>query len=67
MEMGTYPLWLTEDAATDLLFHDVPNGFLAISGHKERAVLMPSLKDYPNRDRKGLQLYHASSLYPRRL
>ncbi|MBC6436442.1 type 1 glutamine amidotransferase [Nostoc sp. HG1] len=41
MEMGTYPLWLTENAASDLLFHDVPNGFLAISGHKERAVSMP--------------------------
>ena len=41
MEMGTYPIWLTENAASDLLFHDVPNGFLAISGHKERAISMP--------------------------
>ncbi|HEY9616639.1 MAG TPA: type 1 glutamine amidotransferase, partial [Microcoleaceae cyanobacterium] len=41
MEMGTYPLWLTEAAATDLLFHDVPNGFWAVSGHKERAVSLP--------------------------
>lgn len=41
MEMGTYPLWLTQAAADDLLFHDVPNGFWAVSGHKERAVMMP--------------------------
>ncbi|MGI0485628.1 type 1 glutamine amidotransferase [Pantanalinema rosaneae CENA516] len=41
MEMGTYPLWLTEAAATDQLFHDVPNGFWAVSGHKERAVSLP--------------------------
>ncbi len=41
MEMGTYPLWLTEAAAHDRLFHDVPNGFWAVSGHKERAIVMP--------------------------
>lgn len=41
MEMGTYPLWLTEAAATDPLFHDLPNGFWAVSGHKERAIAMP--------------------------
>jgi GMP synthase (glutamine-hydrolysing) len=41
MEMGTYPLWLTEAAADDLLLHDVPNGFWAVSGHKERAVTLP--------------------------
>jgi GMP synthase (glutamine-hydrolysing) len=41
MEMGTYPLWLTEAAADDVLFHDVPNGFWAVSGHKERAVALP--------------------------
>ncbi|MBF2028739.1 MAG: type 1 glutamine amidotransferase [Oscillatoriales cyanobacterium C42_A2020_001] len=41
MEMGTYPLWLTDAAAEDLLFHDVPNGFWAVSGHKERAITMP--------------------------
>lgn len=41
MEMGTYPLWLTEAAQEDVLFHDVPNGFWAVSGHKERAVTMP--------------------------
>lgn len=41
MEMGTYPLWLTEAAQSDVLLHDVPNGFWAVSGHKERAVTMP--------------------------
>lgn len=41
MEMGTYPLWLTEAAKDDVLFHDVPNGFWAVSGHKERAVTIP--------------------------
>ena len=42
MEMGTYPLQLTEAAATDELFHDVPNGFWAVSGHKERAISLPA-------------------------
>ncbi|MBW4578077.1 MAG: type 1 glutamine amidotransferase [Tildeniella nuda ZEHNDER 1965/U140] len=41
MEMGTYPLQLTEAAAVDVLFHDVPNEFWAVSGHKERAVSLP--------------------------
>lgn len=41
MEMGTYPLYLTEAAATDTIFHDVPDGFWAVSGHKERAISMP--------------------------
>lgn len=41
MEMGTYPLWLTAAAADDLLFHDVPDGFWAVSGHKERAIALP--------------------------
>ncbi|NJR50230.1 MAG: type 1 glutamine amidotransferase [Leptolyngbyaceae cyanobacterium CSU_1_3] len=41
MEMGTYPLWLTPAATQDLLFHDVPNGFWAVSGHKERAIAIP--------------------------
>jgi len=41
MEMGTYPLSLTAEAAHDLLFHDVPDGFWAVSGHKERALTMP--------------------------
>ncbi len=41
MEMGTFPMRLTEAAKTDLLFHDVPDGFWAVCGHKERAVAMP--------------------------
>lgn len=41
MEMGTYPLTLTEAAGSDLLFHDVPNGFWVVSGHKERAISLP--------------------------
>ncbi|MBD2073260.1 type 1 glutamine amidotransferase [Phormidium sp. FACHB-592] len=41
MEMGTYPLQLTEAALTDELFYDVPNGFWAVLGHKERAVSLP--------------------------
>ena len=41
MEMGTYPLQLTEAAASDPLFHDIPNDFWAVSGHKERAVTLP--------------------------
>ena len=41
MEMGTYPLQLTEAASVDALFHDVPDGFWAVSGHKERAVSLP--------------------------
>ncbi len=41
MEMGTYPLWLTPAAADDVLFADVPNGFWAVSGHKERAITLP--------------------------
>lgn len=41
MELGTYPMQLTKAATSDRLFHDVPNGFLAVSGHKERAILLP--------------------------
>ena len=41
MEMGVYAMQLTEAAKQDLLFHDLPDGFLAISGHKERAVTLP--------------------------
>lgn len=41
MEMGTYQLQLTEAAATDALFHDVPDRFWAVSGHKERALSLP--------------------------
>lgn len=41
MEMGTYQLQLTEAAATDALFCDVPERFWAVSGHKERALFLP--------------------------
>jgi GMP synthase (glutamine-hydrolysing) len=41
MEMGIYPIRLTLAAQTDLLFHDAPDGFLAVSGHQERAVRLP--------------------------
>lgn len=41
MEMGTYPIQLTDAAREDLLFHDLPDGFWAVSGHKERAIALP--------------------------
>jgi GMP synthase (glutamine-hydrolysing) len=41
MEMGTYPLQLTKAASEDVLFHDVPDEFWAVSGHKERAISLP--------------------------
>ncbi|MGB8699109.1 MAG: type 1 glutamine amidotransferase [Thermosynechococcaceae cyanobacterium] len=41
MEMGVYPMALAPAAQTDVLFQDIPNGFLAISGHKERALALP--------------------------
>lgn len=41
LEMGTYPMRLTAAAQDDSLFHDVPDGFWAVSGHKERAVSLP--------------------------
>lgn len=41
LEMGTYPIRLTDAAKEDLLFHDLPDGFWAVSGHKERAEIMP--------------------------
>jgi GMP synthase (glutamine-hydrolysing) len=41
MEMGVYAMDLSVAAQADLLLHDVTNGFLAISGHKERALTLP--------------------------
>ena len=55
MEMGIYPIRLTLAAQADLLFHDSPDGFLAVSGHKERAVDLPA-GGYP------LGLYRTVSL-----
>lgn len=40
--MGLYPMQLTAAAREDLLFHDLPQRFLALSGHKERALTLPS-------------------------
>ncbi len=42
MEMGIYPMQLTPAARQDLLFCDSPNHFLVVSGHQERAVLLPA-------------------------
>lgn len=42
MEMGVYPMQLSAIAQEDPLLHDSPDRFLAISGHKERALTLPS-------------------------
>ena len=41
LEMGVYPLSLTPAGREDPLLQDLPNPFLAISGHKERASNLP--------------------------
>jgi GMP synthase (glutamine-hydrolysing) len=41
-EMGTIPIRLTKLAAGDVLFHDTPDGFPAVSVHKERAAALPA-------------------------
>jgi GMP synthase (glutamine-hydrolysing) len=40
-EMGTLSMQLTEAAEHDPLFHDVPNGFYAVSVHQESAIDLP--------------------------
>ena len=40
-EMGTLPIFLTEAAGQDPLYHDTPNPFMAVSVHRERAVKTP--------------------------
>lgn len=40
-EMGSLPISLRPDAADDLLFHDMPDGFRAIAVHRERAIKCP--------------------------
>jgi GMP synthase (glutamine-hydrolysing) len=40
-EMGTPPISLAPAASTDPLFHDTPDGFHAVSVHKERAPQLP--------------------------
>lgn len=41
MEMGTYPIILTDAARHDPLFRDMPNPFMAVSGHQLRASALP--------------------------
>ena len=41
MEMGVYPIHLKAPAQEDLLLHDTPSLFMAVSGHKERALTLP--------------------------
>lgn len=41
MEMGIYPMQLTPAASEDQLFADIPDPFLVVSGHKERAIKLP--------------------------
>ncbi len=40
-EMGTIPITLTPAAATDPLFKDTPDGFYAVSVHREKATELP--------------------------
>ena len=40
-EMGTLPISLTEEGRADVLFRDTPDGFLAVSVHRERATGLP--------------------------
>ena len=41
MEMGTYPIHLTDAGKADPLFQSTSDGFLAVSGHKKRAAAVP--------------------------
>jgi len=41
-EMGSIPIALDSAAKNDLLYHDVPDGFLAISVHRQRSTEAPS-------------------------
>ncbi len=41
-EMGTPAIQLTEAAAHDPLYHDMPDGFAAVSVHRERATEVPA-------------------------
>jgi GMP synthase (glutamine-hydrolysing) len=40
-EIGTYDITLTEAAKQDTLFTDIPDTFVAVSGHKKRATILP--------------------------
>ncbi len=41
MEMGTYDIILNDAAKTDKLFSGINDSFMAVSGHKERALELP--------------------------
>jgi len=41
-EMGTLPIRLTEAAGSDPILRDTPDGFLAVSVHRERATAAPA-------------------------
>jgi GMP synthase (glutamine-hydrolysing) len=41
MEMGTYPIRLTDAGKSDPLFEGISDGFLAVAGHKKRAAKVP--------------------------
>lgn len=41
MEMGTYPIFLTDAGKSDPLFAGIPAEFLAVAGHKKRARAVP--------------------------
>ncbi|MDP3988811.1 MAG: type 1 glutamine amidotransferase [bacterium] len=41
MEMGSYPIYTTDEGKKDPLFKTVSDGFLAISGHAKRVEVLP--------------------------
>jgi len=42
MEIGSFPINLTDAAREDILLHDTPNPFWAVCGHQERAASLPA-------------------------
>lgn len=42
-EMGCIPISLTEAGRQDILFHDTPDQFLAVSVHRQKALELPSV------------------------
>ncbi len=41
LEVGTYPIFLTDIAKKDVLFADTSSPFIAVSGHKKRVKTLP--------------------------
>jgi len=41
-EMGTYPMTLTGETELDPVFNNIPNHFMGISVHQEKAIKVPS-------------------------